>query len=170
MIEYLSKLKLPIDDLLQKLYKEERLEAIVRQYMCPKKNSVVTLHLVRDNTLQRVARHYITQLLSNREKYGYLYFLSAENLRIPLAVEYKGDLCVEQPEQVELALEELAQEFATVGTVMYNITMVELLYFFIRLVKPSLSWIALDYSLQCARSHAHLIISPNRPYSWKKVE
>lgn len=170
MIHYLSKLKLPVDDLLQKLYQEEHLESIVSRYTCVKKNKALGPDLVRDPTLQRVARHYITQLLNNREKYGYLYFLYAQSLRLPLNVEYKADSFVEHPEQVEQALGELAQEFAALDTIFYNVTMVELLYFFIRVIHPSLSWIALDYQLQCARSHAHLIISPHRPYSWKKVE
>lgn len=157
MISYLTQLKLPVDHLVRKLCREEHLESLAR-------HPVVTLRLVKDPTLQRVARQYITKLLNFRELYGYLYFLNTKRLRKPLTIDYKSEGFAEP--LVDEALQELAREFST-DPLFQDITRVELLYFCILLVRPSLSWLAIEAQLQCVPCHAHLLMSPDRPYSWE---
>lgn len=175
MIEKLSTLRLPVDDLLQEYCQREIAESFIRLCrQCTRSEFVknlVTLSLVNNTHVMEMAKKYIAKQLEEKQRYGYLYYISGQNLLIPIDVQCKGDLFIQcgEEDRVMEKLEDIADNFARRDTKLYKLIVVELFSFYIRLVNPNLSWLAVDYMLQCAERHAHLIISPNRPYSWKKI-
>lgn len=168
MIEKLSTLRLPVDFLLQDLARKVQpsCKSCSRN---PYIKNLVTYSLVKDKEVQQLAKRYITKLLEDQEQYGYLYFLSGQSLLVPLSVRLKGELFMDQDDEILKELESIASGFAPRDTIAFDITMVELFYFYVRLVNPHLSWMAVEYMLQCVQGHAHLIASPDRRYSWKKI-
>ncbi|GIY64792.1 uncharacterized protein CEXT_420531 [Caerostris extrusa] len=123
----------------------------------------VTLELVQNETVKKAAKTYIYRLLAEKEKFGYLYFLLNQRMAVPLDVQFNGELVIESEnfDQVVETIEKMAQEF-NCNTKIFEVTCVELLYFFTMLVNPYVKWIAVDYVLQCARTHAYLISAPDR--------
>lgn len=166
MIEKLQKLILPVDDLI----KEYRLESYGCKTTSFKKN-LLTLNLVQNKDIQNKARLYITQLLDDPEQYGFLYYLHDKKLYMPLQVQMKGGTFMEcgYENSIREELETQASQFYPREHNKFRITYVELLNFYIRLVNPTLGWIAVEYMVQCIPYHAHLIVSPDRRYSYREV-
>lgn len=174
MYEKLSTCILPIDDLLKEMIRDESLERELQFVktcggMYPVKR-LVTLDLVTNKKIANVARKYISKLLENKEEYGYLFFLSDQPMLIPLDVHFKGvEVFTDyaNKDRIVAVMEELASEFGCKGTMLYEISLVECYYFFIRLVNPHLTWAAVDYMLNCVRLHVHLIMSPDRIFNYR---
>lgn len=169
MIEILKKLKLDVDILLDTLIREENLEEIISRCRCPQTSfgsllNQVPLNLVRDEKILKVARKYISRLLGDTHKYGYLYFLSSKRLIVPLNIQLHAktviQCCWHGP--ILQVIHHSAKEFACEHTVKYQITCLELLYFFVRLMNREFSWISVDYLLQGAVRHALLVGNPTR--------
>lgn len=160
MIEKLKKLVLPVDDLL----KEYR--------MCGPEKQLLTLRLVENRDVQTKAKEYIVKLLENSEQYGYLYYLYGKNLYVPLQVDLKGETFMEcgYESRIKKELESQASHFFQWDNVKFRITYVELLYFYIRIVNPTLTWIALESMVQSVPYHSHLIMSPDRRYSYREIK
>ncbi|GFY38827.1 uncharacterized protein TNIN_3521 [Trichonephila inaurata madagascariensis] len=120
------------------------------------------LALVKD--YQDAARDHIYKLLQNKETYGYLYFLNAQPLLVPLHVRFNAELIVDSCHYREIVAEidRLAREFACPPSTFYDITRVELLYFFTLLVKPQLNWIQVNHLLRGNTHHDYLIAHPER--------
>ena len=175
MYERLALCHLPVDNLMWELYQTESLEPIVKS-MNPRHGSIafyISSDLVKHPKLKDVVRKYISKLLEDRENYGYLYYLSNQNLLIPLTVRFQGiEIFTENEDKGEIlkAIEELASEFALKGSQMHEITMIEIYYFFIKLVNPNLSWLAIEYIINSVRQHVHLLMSPDRKFSWAENE
>lgn len=177
MYEKLATCILPVDDLLKEMYETESLS---REMNFVKKfagnypvDQLVTLDLVSHTKIKNVARKYISKLLQNKEKYGYLYFLSSQRMLIPLNIRFKGiEVFVDSADYQEIVkeIDKLASEFACRNTLMYEITLLECYYFYIRLVNPHLTWLATESILNNVSSHHHLIISPDRKYSYRVEE
>lgn len=177
MYEKLATCILPVDDLLKEMYETESLS---REMSFVKKfagnypvDQLVTLDLVSHSKIKNVARKYISKLLQNKEKYGYLYFLSGQRMLIPLNIRFKGiEIFVDSADYQEIVkeMDKLASEFACKNTLMYEITLLECYYFYIRLVNPHLTWLATESILNNVPSHHHLIISPDRKYSYRVEE
>lgn len=169
MIEKLSKLHLPVDNLFKELYGKESLDPIIKSLqLCNKPQNNITSRLVSHTKIVATAKRYIWILLQEKERFGYLYFLNAQHMIIPLDVQFKGELFID-PNEKEIiidALDEMASKFACRGTVMHQITKIELFYFFIRLVNLNMTWLEIEYRLQSMKWHAHLLISPDRKYTW----
>lgn len=174
MYEKLATCFLPVDDLSKELYENESLS---REMIYVKERSgsgpiekLITLDLVTNLKIQNVARKYISKLLHHKEKYGYLYFLSGQRMLIPLDIRFKGsEILVDSMDYQEIVteIEKLASEFACRNTLMYEITLLECYYFYIRLVNLHLTWLAVESILNNVRSHHHLIISPDRVYRFQ---
>jgi hypothetical protein len=168
MIDKLKHLLLPIDDFIDQIRCNHSLDDVVKplRKRAPFKpfDYSVNLDIVKHPKVLQAARSFIIRIMTDKENLGYLYFLSNQHLTIPLNVQFNGELAIEcnRYEQVVEAINDLAQEFACQNTLTYEITRVELLYFFIRLVNPHMNWITIDYILQCIKGHAHLISAPNR--------
>lgn len=160
MIKKLKKLVLPVDDLL----KDYRI--------CGPANKILTLNFVQNKDLQGKAKNYIIKLLENMEQYGYLYYLYDKNLYIPLQVELKGETFMEcgYEYRIKKELESQASQFFQCDDIKFRITYVELLYFYIRIMDPTLTWIAVEYKIQSVPYHTHLIMSPDRKYSYREIK
>ncbi|GIY03991.1 uncharacterized protein CDAR_304841 [Caerostris darwini] len=158
---------LPIDILKRRVASDAQLKNIVKSLRKPNLFKAfefsVTLELVQNETVKKAAKTYIYRLLAEKEKFGYLYFLLNQRMAVPLDVQFNGELVIESEnfDQVVETIEKMAQEF-NCNTRIFEVTCVELLYFFTMLVNPYVKWIAVDYALQCARTHAYLISAPAR--------
>lgn len=176
MYEKLARCYLPVDDLLKELYKTESLERemqfITERYGTHPVDHLVTLDLVTNKKIANVAQKYISKLLGNQEKYGYIYYLNRQRMQQRLHVRFQGvEVFVDRFDKDEIVaeMEKLASKIACKITDMttYDITLIEIYYFFIRLVNPHLTWIAVESMINSVRGHAHLIMSPERKYSYR---
>lgn len=177
MYERLAVCRLPVDDLLSEFYGEENLEPIVKslnlRYGKWPVQFYVSLDLVTHPKIRDVVRKYISKLLEDKERYGYVYYLSGRSLLIPLTVKFQGIEVfteVEDRDRILKNIDELASEFACRGSMMHEITTVEIYYFFVRLVNPKLTWLAVEYMINSLRQHVHLLMSPERKFSWTEQE
>ena len=177
MYERLATCRLPVDNLLSEFYQTESLEPIIKS-INPRFGKwpiehYISLDLVMHPKIRDVVRKYITKLLEDKEQYGYIYYLSNQNLLIPLTVRFQGIEVFtehEDRDRVFKAIDELASEFGCRGSLMHEITMVEIYYFFIRLINRKLSWLAVEYMINSIQQHVHLLMSPERKYSWIEKE
>lgn len=173
MYERLAACRLPVDDLLSELYEGESLEPIIKS-INPRNAKwpvevYISLDLVTHPKIRDVVRKYISKLLEDKERYGYVYYLSGRNLLIPLTVKFQGIEVfteVDDRDRIVKAIDELASEFACRGSLMHEITMVEIYYFLVRLINPKLTWLAVEYMINSLRQHGHLLMSPERKFSW----
>lgn len=173
MYERLASCRLPVDELLSELVQKESLDQAIR-ILNPRLGKwpiefYVSLEMVMHPKLRDAARKYISKLLEEKEKYGYIYYLSGQSLLMPLAIQFRGiELFTETEERdrITKAIEALASEFACRSSIIYEITMVEIYYFFIRLVNPKLSWLAVEYMINSVKLHAHLLMSSERKFTW----
>lgn len=158
----LKKLIIPVDNLMQKKYRPEL--GHVSKYASFHKflpfTSFVTLDLVKDPKVSAAARDYIFKLLQDKEKYGYLYFLNSQNLLIPLNVQFNGELVFEMCRHNSIVeeIDKMAKQFTcSSNELFFEITRIELLYFFTMLMNPHLNWIVVDSMLRCNKNHDYLI-------------
>lgn len=177
MYERLAACRLPVDDLLSEIYGEESLEPVIKSLNLRHGkwpvDFYISLDLVMHPKFRDVVRKYISKLLEDKERYGYVYYLSGQSLLIPLTVKFQGiELFteIEDRDGIVKAIEELASEFACRGSLMHEITMVEIYYFFVRLINGKLTWLAVEYMISSVRQHAHLLMSPERKFTWKEEE
>lgn len=110
------------------------------------------------------AQKYIMKLLNDQEKYGYLYYLYYKNLKLPLDIKFNSYLLLDREDSGRITYEinKIAKSFYSTSDFRYEITRLELLYFYTLLVNPFLTWITLDYLVKGNRLHSYLIGSPNR--------
>ncbi|GFT26033.1 uncharacterized protein NPIL_17041 [Nephila pilipes] len=154
-------LTLPNDELIEHIRSRHGLDvSLFPRYTTPKPfKRRITLEMVRNGRVVQAAKEYIEHLLKNKEELGYLYHLMKQKLFIKFDVRFNGELAVEcaRHDQVVDVIDDLAQEWACRGTLMYEITRLELLYFFILLINPEINWVIVDFLLQGTKGHAHLI-------------
>ncbi|GFQ65909.1 uncharacterized protein TNCT_575031 [Trichonephila clavata] len=171
MIKYLQKLWLPNDELIGHIRKNHHLDpSLFPSYTTPKPfERLITLDIVQNKYVVEEAKEYIEHLLKNKEEYGYLYHLMKQNLYIQFDVKFNGELAIEcaQYDQVVEAIDELAREWACKNSLMYEVTRLELLYFFILLMNPEINWTTVDFLLQGTKGHAHLIAARAKQLSEK---
>lgn len=177
MYERLAICNLPVDDLLLELYERETLDPIIQsmnlRYGKWPIERYISLKLVTHPKMRDVTRKYISKLLEDREQYGYLYYLSQQNLLIHLNVRFQGEALFmesEDRDQIIKSIQELASEFACKGSMMHEITMIEIYYFFIQLVNRKLSWLAIEYMMNSVPQCTHLLMSPERRFPFVEKE
>ncbi|KMQ83656.1 hypothetical protein RF55_19442 [Lasius niger] len=160
-IEVLRSASTPIDKLIRQITLCGCKE-LYKPHKFPPFTSYVTLEVV--NKYSDQAKQHIYQLLAQKEKYGFLYNLNSRRLVVPLTVSFNGDLVIDPEYYIEIVdrIDGLARDFHCPGSQTYEITRLELLYFFTLLVNPQLNWITLDYLLKGNRCHAYLVASPDR--------
>lgn len=167
MIEELRQLMLPNDELIQHIRNKTPLNWSLVPYSAYKPfKRRITLEVVQNPVILQAARDYIGHLLRNKQEYGYLYYLTTKPLFIKFDVKFNPELAIEcrRYDQVVEKIEELAREFACKETLMYEITRLELLYFFLLFLNEDINWIMVDYFLQGSntKGHGHLIAAPSR--------
>lgn len=129
-------------------------------------HSYITLALVQDKKIKKSVEQYITDLLTYKEKYGFLYFLNTQKLLIPLHLVFNGELVIDPSQYTEIKNEiySLASLFSCPDKdiVFYKITLIEILYFLTILVNPHLNWITVDYILRGNKTHDYIISAKDR--------
>lgn len=174
MYEKLATCVLPVDDLLRDMYEKESLGREIDSMRKRPGNypaaRLITREMMRNSKIGSAARRYISKLLQDKEKYGYVYFLSGKKMAVPLDFRFQGtevfiDLAFR--DDIVAAMDKLASEFSCRSTLMFEITMMECYYFYIRLLNPHLTWLATESILNNVKSHAHLIMSPDRKYAFR---
>lgn len=129
-------------------------------------HSYITLALVRDQKVRKSVEQYITDLLSYKEKYGFLYFLNTQKLLVPLHLVFNGELVIDPSQYTEIKNEihNLASLFSCPdkNILFFKITLIEILYFLTILVNPHLNWITVDYILRGNKTHDYIISAKDR--------
>lgn len=162
-IEYLRDKLLPIDILIKDKYRNQcNLSNYIKPHKSLKNVNYVTWKLVQD--YEETANDYIVYLIQHERTHGYLYFLRKQQMLIPLTINYNADLIVDPAnnEDIRNKIDDIAAKFGCVNSKMYDITRLELIYFFTLLVNPNLNWITLDYLIRGNRFHSYLLGAPNR--------
>jgi len=162
MIEKLGQLELAIDELVKYVQKEHNLKA---EPVCNTNFlNLVKLDTVTNPKFIKAAKQYIDFLIGDVLRYGYLYYLWHKNLSIPLDIHFNAETVIESKhyDKVIMALNELARQWGMESTKIYEITRLELLYFFLLILNPKYNWISIDYIVGGAKDHAHLIAAPSR--------
>lgn len=166
MLNKLHQLKLPIDLLVKDIQeqfdlKTEPIKTCTSLFLKP-----IKLEMVKDSKFVAAVIHYIDTLLKNPTEYGYLYVLWKKNMMIPLDIHFCGESAIEvnKHDEVVLELNNLAKKWAVENSIMYEITRLEILYFFVLILNPQLNWITVDFLLGGTRreGHAHLLADPSR--------
>lgn len=173
----LSKLVLPVDDVVEEMLKDECFRERVKRFRTQSGNApikfLITLDFVADNEVKKKTREYISRLLEDPKKYGYLYFLKDERLLVPLNLNFQGaEILVDCVDKFDImdAVEKLASESACRNMLQFEITLLEIYYFYVRLLNRNLTWLAVESLLCNVRTHTHLIMSPDREYSFRELE
>lgn len=163
MIERLRQLDIANDELIRDLQQKYDLK---HEPECTTSNflNVVTLKTVTDPRFVRAAKEYIQLLVKDWSRYGYLYELWKHNMYLPLDVHLNAELVVEHNhyDPIVKELNELARNWGIETTQIFEITRLELLYFFVLILNPKCNWITIDYIVGGVRRHAHLIAAPTR--------
>lgn len=163
MHERLMECILPVDHLLEESY--ERLKTEMGS------GDKITLALVQNQKVVAEARNHILKLLTEKEKYGYLYYLADQKLLMPLTVRFKPAqqfIHAEETSQIIAKMQAIASTFACKYMLVYEITLVELFYFFIKLKNPRYTWLAMESQINIVPLHGHLIMSLERNYHWEE--
>lgn len=154
-IDVVKKIKLPVDELIQKKYRMEDFTMWKKLHRVePPFESVVTLDFVKYTG--NIIKNYIEDLLSNTKQYGLLYYLNRQTLIIPLCFQYNTELVFdfEDRDKITEEIEKIVQQF---DPSIQNITRLEIIYFLTMLVNPKLNWVAVDYLLRGNKYHSYVI-------------
>lgn len=165
-IEKVLKLRTPVDDLINVFRNDLDVSKFIKFHKFKPFTSYVTLSLVTDVEAIKLAKKYIMELLRNQSKYGFLYFLNTKKLIMPLHIAFNGDLIIDPQNHFEISkvLDEIARDFTcpNENEAMYEITKIELLYFFTLMVNNHLTWVTIDHILKCNKFHGYLYAAPER--------
>ena len=168
-IEHLQSLYIKNDILLKEVTCQDNFEHLRKPMTMVPFRSWVTLNLVTDPKVERMARYYLTQLLTHKKEYGILYWLAdqQDNLVMKLQLNVHGEAIIDPSQYTDILqrLESLARDFFQPHTLQYTVTCVELLYFFTYLNNPHLNYLTMDYVMGCILSHRYIIHAPTRRVS-----
>lgn len=156
-LEILKKAKRPIDKLYYSIINHNgNLPKYYKNNSAFKQFHNITLQLVLDFKLP--AKDHIQELLNNSQ-YGILYYFAKMNQFNSLYIDYNIFPLIDQEEHESIISEikSIASKICTENTSLYNITCLELLYFFAVLVNPSYNWITMDYLSNCNKSHQYIV-------------
>lgn len=164
-IDYLKKNKrIPTDNLIDEFRAQLKdVQKYTKFHSIKPFQSYVTLSLIY-YVGETYAQKYIIKLLNEQEKYGYLYYLYYKNLKLPLDIKFNSYFLLDREDSHRIIHEinKISRIFYSTNDFRYEITRLELLYFYTLLINPFLTWVALDYLVKGNRLHSFLIASPNR--------
>lgn len=123
----------------------------------------ITLKFIKNKHVRLAADVYIKDLLK-KEVLGVLYNANKHCLIVPLNLEFNGDMVLDVNDKNDILneMDALAEQHFKPWDSNFEITKIELLYFFVLLLNPHLNWITVDFVLGCNRLHAYLVTSPRR--------
>ena len=146
----------PIDKLYEYIiYHNSNLPKYYKRNSAFKQFNNVTLQLVLDFKVP--AKAHIDQLLNNKLEFGTLYHLEKVYKFNSLYIEYENFPLIEPNENIMKEIKDIAVKFFHENTTSYNITCLELLYFFALLVNPTYNWIIIDYLSNGNKTHQYII-------------
>lgn len=165
-IERIKFKKTPPDELIRVLRSNFDISKLIKVHRFQPFSSYVTQALVSDPQVVTLAKRYIIELMRNKERYGFLYLLNSQRLLIPLNLNFNGELVIdpENHEIIHAMIQEIAKDFTcpSIHNLTYEITKIELLYFFTLFVNIHLNWITVDNILKCNKVHSYLMSAPER--------
>lgn len=157
-LDILKKANRPIDALISSfIHKNHNLNKYYSKNSALTQFNNITLRLVLDFKVG--AKNHIDMLMNNSLQYGTFYYMTKQVLfnmlyidclSFPLIVQEEKD-CIMKEIQI------IALKYFKKGTVFYDITCLELLYFFALLVNPTFNWITIDYISKCNKMHQYVI-------------
>lgn len=157
-IDILKNAQRPIDELFQYvIYHHSNLPKYYQSNSAFKELHNVTLQLVLDFKLKAVA--HIEELKNNLLKYGTLYHLAQTYNLNRLYIEYTTFplINIEEQDAILKEIQTIALESDTENSLLFNITCLELLYFFALIVNPDYNWITIDYLSYGNKNHQYTI-------------
>lgn len=157
-IEILKKANRPIDKLYNLvIYHNPNLPKYYQINTGDKTFRNVTLQLVLDFKI--TANYHIKELINNTLNYGSLHHLAQTQNFIHLNVNYLSFplIEIEKREEIMKEIENIASIFYKPNTLLFNVTCLELLYFFAVLVNPNYNWITIDYISNCNKNHQYVM-------------
>lgn len=156
-IEKLKLIQTPPDDLISVLRTDFDISKFIKIHKLQPFTSYVTHALVSDTEIVKTAKKYIVELLKNKSRYGFLYYLNTKKLIVPLHFNFNGELIID-PQHHHMIVNDIhniAKDFACTDNLIFEITKIELLYFFTLLINVHLNWVTVDHILGCNKtSHA----------------
>ena len=160
-VELLKGLKTPNDDLIFMYRSNINISPLIKIHKFQPFTSFVTLDLVTHPEISKLAKEYIVQLLRNKEKYGFLYHLYSKKLLLPFNLQFNGEMILDPQHyfKIECEIVKIAETITSCQSVLFNITKIELLYFFTLFINIHLNYILLDHILGCNKTHNYLISS-----------
>lgn len=163
----------PIDDLIDERYRH-RIDlstcgggggGVLKRHFHKPFANYVSLGLI-ESIGDEIAHDYIHNLVCDKETYGYLYHLANQRLLMPLSIQVNGggDLVVDcaSRDAVYKRIDSIVENFFDPGPRMFEITRLELLYFYTLIANPHLTWILVDHLLKGNQFHDYLVSAPAR--------
>lgn len=173
MYETLTQFSLPVDRLIRQQLQDKcfrsTLDTLTRKVWEEPIKNLITLEMVSHSAVEDAVRRHISRLLQEKEKYGYIYFLNDQPMLLPFNVHFGSvDVVVDctQKWPIANAVTKLAAEYSEPDTTLFKITLMEIYYFLILIINPTLTWLALESILNSVRMHTHLIMSSHRKYPY----
>lgn len=157
-LDILNKAKRPIDNLLQLfIYNNPNLNKYYNRNSALKSFNNISLQLVLDFKIG--AKKHIDMLITNSLQYGTLYYLFEQNLFNMLDIDYSifPFIVQEEKDLIMTEIHKIALKYSKKGLTCYDITCLELLYFFALIVNPNHNWITIDYISKCNKRHQYVI-------------
>lgn len=157
-LELLKKANRPIDELYQfVIYNNNNLTKYYKKNTAFNQFNDITKQLVLDFKLS--AKSHIENLINNTSKYGILYSLAKVTKFNTLYIDYTTFPLIDQRDHDTIMneIKNIANKFYAENTYLYNITCLELIYFFSVIVNPSYNWITMDYLSNSNKTHQYVI-------------
>lgn len=157
-VELLKLYQSPYDELIKMFRDNIDITPHLKIHKIEPFTSYVTHSLVTDPAIVKLAKNYIYELFKNKPKYGFLYHLQSKKLIVQLNLHFNGELVID-PQHYHAVIheiQELALDVSCPPDPIYDITRIELLYFFTLFVNIHLNWITVDHLLGCNKSHGYL--------------
>lgn len=159
-LEFLKDSKINIDKVVQYvIYQNPRVKQFEIRNGALKQFNNVTLDLVKN--YKYMAESHIKHLLANKQEYGVLYRIAESKKFNSVYVEYSMFPLIDPMEkrQIMKEVDDIAKDFFKPYSLMYNITCLEILYFFALLVNPDSNWITMDYISNGNKNHQYVVSS-----------
>lgn len=158
-LDYLESCISPNDELVKMFRDNIDISPFLKVHKIYPFTSYITHSLVSDPNIVKLAKKYIVELLRNKSKYGFLYHLNGQKLIIPLHFQFNGELIIDPQNYFAIVniIQDIARDFSCPDNLVYEITKIELLYFFTLFVNIHLNWITIDHFLKCIKTHGYLI-------------
>lgn len=157
-LDILKKAIRPIDKLFNLfIYNHPNLDKYYNKNSALKQFNNITLQLVLDFKIG--AKNHIDTLITNSLQYGTLYYLAKQQLFNMLYIDYSTFPLIVQEERDRIMQEihTIALKYYKSSSIFYDITCLELLYFFALIVNPTYNWITMDYVSECNKMHQYVI-------------